>query len=320
MRIAVIGAGALGCLFGGAFAANGEDVWLLHHREQYADQVNENGVHIHSDVLADAPISESVPVTTDASEVGSVDLAIVLVGAHQTREAVEQHRACIGPETRVLTLQNGVRNYPLLQEVFGSDRVLGGIALQGGVLEEPGVVKHTGMKTTVFGGSDREFAERVGTLFAAADFPYEVVDDPTPALWRRQFIKGTLSPISCLTRLPTNELADNDALVDVMTRLVEETLAVARAHDVPLETDATDEILARILARCEEASSHKSSMLQALEAGKRTEIDELNGAIVALAAETSVDAPYNALVTDLVRGLERGYADTDRYSVAFDLG
>lgn len=319
MKIATIGAGALGCLFGGRFAANGEDVRLLHHRDEYASHVNRNGVHVHSEVLDDAPIHVDVPVTTDAREVGHADLAMVFVGAHQTREAIEEHRACIGPETRVLSLQNGVRNYPLLQELIAPERVLAGIATQGGVLEAPGVVRHTGMKTSVFGGPDREFAARVGELFDDAGFPCEIVDDPRPALWRRQFIKVTLAPLSSLTRLPSHELAESDHLVAVMERLLDETLSVAKAHEVPLEEDSTDAILAAILQWCEEASGHKSSMLQALEAGKRTEIDEMNGAIVEMAAEADVQVPYNWVITDLVRGLEDGYLGTESYTVDFEV-
>ncbi len=320
MKIAVIGAGALGCLFGGVFAANGEDVRLLHHRPEYVEHVADNGVHVHSDVLEDAPISVDVPITTDAAEVGPADLVIVLVGAHRTHEAVEEHRDCIGPETRVLSLQNGVRNYPHLRELVDPERVLAGIATQGGVLEAPGVVRHTGMKTSVFGGPDREFAARIGELFDEAGFPYEIVDDPRPALWQRQFVKVTLAPLSSLTRLPTPELAESDHLVGVMERLLEEALSVAEAREVPLEVDSKDRLLQSILRRCREASGHKSSMLQALEAGKRTEIDEMNGAIVEMAAETDVDVPYNRVITDLVRGLEEGYLGTDDYSVDLEVG
>jgi len=128
MKIAVIGAGALGCLFGGVFKANGENVRLLHHRSEYVEHVDDDGVHVHSDVLEAAPISVDVPITTDAAEVGPADLVIVLVGAHRTRAAVEEHQECIGPETRVLSLQNGVRNYPRLQKLVDPGRVLAGIA------------------------------------------------------------------------------------------------------------------------------------------------------------------------------------------------
>lgn len=120
MNIAVIGAGALGCLFGGVFAADWEDVRLIHYRDEYVEHVEENGVVVRSDVLERAPLRVDVPVTTDAAEIGHAYLAIVFVGAHRTRAAVEQHRGCIGPQTRVLTLQNEVRNYSLLREMIAA--------------------------------------------------------------------------------------------------------------------------------------------------------------------------------------------------------
>lgn len=120
------------------------------------------------------------------------------------------------------------------------------------------------MKTSVFGGPDRAFAARVGELFDEAGFPYEIVEDPRPALWQRQFIKVTLAPLSSLTRLPTHELARSDHLVAVMERLLAEALSVAKVREVPLEVDLTDRLLRSILQLCREASGHKSSMLQAL--------------------------------------------------------
>jgi len=176
------------------------------------------------------------------------------------------------------------------------------------------------MKTSVFGGPDREFATRVGELFDEAGFPYDIVEDPRPALWQRRFIKVTLAPLSSLTRLPTPELAKSDHLVGVMERLLEEALSVAKAHEVPLDVDSKDRLLRSILRRCREASGRKSSMLQALEAGKRTEIGEMNGAIVEMASETGVDVPYNRVITDLVRGLEEGYLGSVDFEVDASAG
>lgn len=305
MRIAVIGAGALGCLFGVRLDDTGNDVWLVHHREKYVRELSENGVRIRDDT-GTRRLHAHVPATTDSSDVGPVDLALVLVKAHHTREAIEDHTACIGPETRVLSLQNGLRNRGKLRALVGADAAFTGVTYQAADLERPGIVYHTANGPCVFGGRDTAFAEQIETTFEEAGIPVEVVDDPRAHIWEKQLLAAAVMPLAALTRLEIGSLVEDDRFVEVMDRLLDEVVAVAEARDVDI---LTDDPLSDVVSACQAAPSHKSSALQDIEKGKKTEIGEVNGAIVSFAAEEGIDVPFNRTLVSLVQGLERSYLD-----------
>jgi len=303
MEVAVIGAGALGCLFGGLLADGGNEVWLLHHRPEAATAIDESGVVVEG---ADGETRRiDVRATVDAAAVGPVDLALVLVKSYATIDAVEEHAACVGPETRVLSLQNGVTNHHRLREHVGAERTLNGVTYQGASLSTPGHVVRSAPGPTRFGGEDATFADRVAEVFESAGIEAEVVDDPFAAIWRKQLWGAAIKPTAALTRLPNRELVANEWTRELLHRLMGETAAVAETRGVDLDADATFEVLRESLA----GSSHVSSMLQDVEAGRRTEIEDVNGANVALGREAGVDVTVNEVPTALVRGLERGYLD-----------
>lgn len=301
MKVAIIGAGALGTLYGGLLAADGHDVWLLHHRADAAATIDEEGVVIEG--VDGETRRVVVRATVDAAAVGPADLAVVLVKAHQTLSAVEQHAACIGPETRVLSLQNGVTNHYRLRDHVGADRTLNGVVNQGAVPLGPGHVRRSSEGLTELGGPDREFAERVAETFDSAGLETTVVDDPFDAIWKKQLVGGALKPLAALTRLTNGALVADDGLAETMLRLMEETAAVAATEGHDLDARATHADLVERMA----GSEHRSSMLQDVEAGRKTEIEDVNGAVVELGREAGVDVPYNELATRLVRGLERSY-------------
>lgn len=176
------------------------------------------------------------------------------------------------------------------------------------MVETPGRVRHTAAGGSVFGGPDRAFAEEVATAFEEASLDATVVDDPEPVIWDKQLVSLAIKPFAALTRLPNDELLEQRELRWVMERVLEEAVAVGAARGVDLPHGdpqvAASDRLDRIRER---ATGHRSSMLQDVDAGRRTEIDEINGAIAAFADKHDVAAPFNRLLTALVRGLERGY-------------
>ncbi len=303
MKIAVIGAGALGTLLGGLLADAGEDVHLLHHRESYVDAVNDEGVRIERDGRSRVV---EVPATTDAADVGPADLGLVLVRSYQTREALAEHAACISPETRLLTFQNGLTNYEVLGSVVGEERALAGLTYQGADLQAPGVVRHTNAGETILGGPDGAFAERVRDTFEAAGIEVEVVEDPRAHVWDKQLVSIAFKPLAALTRLHNGPMVHDEALRELMEHLVAEAQAVAEARGIEL---FTEDPVAKVRRIGEANPDHRSSMLQDVAAGRKTEIDEVNGAVVEYGREAGIPTPYNAALTALVSGLERSYLD-----------
>ncbi len=303
MEVAVIGAGALGCLYGGRIADAGHDVALVHHRQEYVDAINDRGLRIESEVEGDPSIELPVRATTDADSVGPVDLAIVFVKAHVTEAALDQHRGCIGPETAVLSLQNGLRHYEILCAAVGRDRALAGTTYQGAVLEEPGRITQTAGGPSTFGGDDAATADEVATALESANLPAKVVDDPVRVIWEKQLLSIGIKPMAALTRL-TNEavVADADRR-DLMRQLVNEAVAVAEARGV----DLPDRNHAEGVIDICRGTDHYSSTLQDIWAERKTEIDEINGALVEMAEAEGIDVPANRITTTLVRGLEESY-------------
>jgi len=304
VNIAVIGAGALGCLFGGRLTESGHDVHLLHYRQSYVDRLNEEGLTIESEDGETTDIA--VEATTDASEVGPVDFAIVFVKSHQTEAALAEHAACIGPETDLLSLQNGLRHYDRLLDVVGEDRAFAGVTYQGAVAEEPGYVRVTSGGPSTFGGTNDAGARRIEAALEDAGFPVELVDDPRAYIWAKQLMSLPIKPLAALTHLSNGELVATPETRELMEQIVAEAEAVAecRGIDIPM-----DDPMEEVVTTCEESHSHYSSMLQDVRAERKTEIDDVNGAIVDIAHEEGVDVPVNELATNLVRALEKSYLD-----------
>lgn len=305
MRIAVIGAGALGCLFGGRLAASGQEVTLVHYRQPYVDHLNNRGLRVESDLNGSGPLEVAVSATTNAATVGPVDLAMIFVKAHQTEIALDQHTACFGPDTTVLSLQNGLRHYDVLREAVGPERALAGVTYQGAVIREPGVVTHTSNGVSAFGG-EASSVDHIATALEDAGFPIERVADPRSAIWAKQLISLPIKPLAALTRLTNGELVADKELVNLMAAIIAEAEAVADARNIDLPNK---DYLNRVQNICEGATDHRSSMLQDVLAERKTEIDAVNGAVVDLAAEEGIPVPTNKQVTRLVRGLERSYLE-----------
>jgi len=301
LRIAVIGAGALGTLIGAHLARSGADIELFHHDPAYAAELD-GAVTVRRGDGDDW--STEVAASTDPTSIGVVDMAIVTVRSYQTRQAVTDHQACFDSTTRALTLQNGLAPYEALREMIGAERLLAGVTYQGVILEKPGVVKHTAAGPTTFGGPDRAFAERTACCFRDGGFePISVVDDPEPILWEKQLVSGAIKPLAAITRRTNAELLNDPKMQDVMRQVIDEIKDVAEAADI----EVTQEDIVAQLYRSLSDSNHRSSMLQDIEAKRRTEIEAINGAIVNRAEAVDVDVPYNRLLTALVHGLERSY-------------
>lgn len=302
MKIAIIGSGALGCLFGGRLAESGYDTRLIHHRQSYVDRLNEHGLVLEKKNGKTTKIS--VTATTDAATLGHADLAIIFVKSHQTETALAEHAACIGPETELLSLQNGLRHYERLVEFADKDRAFAGVTYQGAVVEEPGYVRVTSTGPSTFGGPNKKAAREIAAVLDEAEFPVELVDDPLPTIWAKQLVSLPIKPLAALTRLSNGELIATAETRELMERIVSEAEHVAESQGITLPIE---DPMREVIEACEESHSHYSSMLQDVRAERKTEIDDVNGAIVDIAREEGIEVPVNELVTNLVRALEKGY-------------
>lgn len=301
-RIVVLGPGAMGCLFAALLKKCGRDVMLLDHRRERADFINDRGL-----ILERAGETDTIPVpaTADPAAAGPAALVIVCVKAYDTAAAAQTAAAC-GPDAQVLSLQNGVGNVEALTAALGPERVLGGTTAQGANLVGPGHVRHAGNGETVVGepGGGTARAARAAELFVSCGLTARVTEDLDSVVWSKLVINAAINPLTALFRVRNGALAEVPAARALMEEAAAEAAAVAGARGVRLlYPDAP----AKVAAVAQATAENISSMHADVRAKRRTEIEQICGAVVSEAERLGVPAPVNRALLMLVRGLEGSY-------------
>lgn len=304
MRTVIIGAGGLGSVFGGYLHEAGNDVCLVDIWKEHVERIREDGLRL------DRPNGEQltldVPATTAPENGSPVDVMFIFVKAMHTESAIRDAKTLVGDDTCVVTLQNGLTNMDILRDHLEHDQVYGGYALVGATLHGLGHVEHTstGNEPGKIGGSDPDQSKKIATMLDDAGIPMAPTEDPIPHIWEKQMYSVAFKPMAALTGLRVGELGAHQDTMDLMEDIVREVAAVADAKGIDLPTD---DPINKLHRRVEEVADAKSSMLQDVENQRKTEIDQINGAIIEYGEEVDVDTPVNRMLTALVRGKERSY-------------
>jgi 2-dehydropantoate 2-reductase len=306
MQIAILGgAGAMGSVFGGHLAEAGNTVVLIDVWQEGVAALNAEGVRIE-DKSGDVRTIR-VGATTDPTEIGPVDLVMVFVKCYHTESAVRAAAPLIGPDTIVLTLQNGWGNAPRISAIVGAARVLVGLTYHSATLLGPGRAQHSGRGMTFVGELDGRISDRlrrVGEMFAAAGLDVTPTDNVLKEIWSKLALNVCTLPTSALLRFYAGQLVEHSGTLDLMRALLREVIAVANAQDIALDEAERWEAITGLLKR---ATGAKSSMLQDVEKGRRTEIDVINGAIVDAGGRLGIPTPYNNTMVWLVKSLEETF-------------
>lgn len=303
MKICVLGAGALGCAMGGVLTEAGHEVWLVNRNAAQVDAMNSRGL-----VLRDAGVDRTVKVraTTMAQNVGVVDLVIVLVKSFHTRQAMEAATSLLGPDTAVLSLQNGLGHEDILADIVGRERVLAGKTYAGGTLLAPGhVIVGTRGRPTQIGeldGSHTDRVQRIAEAFSAAGLDTTVSENIMGTIWDKLLVNVATGALSGITRLPYGKLYQVPELEACAIAAVAEAMAVATACGITLTS--TEPRQPWINAAEGLPAEFKASMLQSLEKGSITEIDFVNGAVVRQGAKWGVPTPVNQALVAGIKGIE----------------
>ncbi len=307
MRIAIIGPGAMGALFSYLLSRRaGTEIHLVDHRPERVSKIKEEGLLVEG-VSGEHRVRPGI--TLDAGEIGPVDLVLVCVKGPSTHEACMAARPLLGPETTVLTLQNGMGNIETIEGVLGPGRVLGGTTSMGATVLGPNRIRHAGWGETIIGepsGGRTERAERVLALFRGAGLEASFTEDLAGLLWSKLIINVGINALTALTRLHNGKLLDYEGTRDVMKTVVEEAVRVAEAQGIRLLYDDPVEKVASV---CKATAANVSSMLQDVLKEKRTEIDQINGAVVRQAAALGIPVPANEVLVGLVKTLEESYGE-----------
>ncbi|MEM7024599.1 MAG: 2-dehydropantoate 2-reductase [Pseudomonadota bacterium] len=229
MRIAVMGAGGVGGYFGGRLAAAGEDVVFI-ARGRHLDAMQQRGLQIQS-ALGDANVSPA-KATDDPSSIGPIDMVIFTVKLYDTEAAAQAIKPLIGPDTGVVTFQNGVTGTQVLSRVLGQEHVIGGVAKIAAVVAGPGLIRHTGtFAELVFGELDGTRSARVLALaqaLNAAGVKHQISDDIRLEIWDKMVFLSTLSGLTSLMRSPVGPIRDDPETRLLLQAALSEALAVAQ--------------------------------------------------------------------------------------------
>ena len=302
MRIVIVGPGAMGCLYAFLLTRAGYEAWLLDNSEERAEQIRAQGLKIEGE-NGDCQL-QFPRIRACAREIGSADLILFFVKAYDTAAALHSAQELVAANTILLTLQNGIGNAETLRKAYPHNAIVAGTTAQGATLLGCGHIRHAGAGETVIGGIDENsafHAKLIRDLFMSAYIPAEIAEDVTGILWGKLLVNCGINPLTAIMKITNGQLPEIPDLCEVMRRAVGEGGAIAQAAGITLPYS---DPAARVIEVCAATASNRSSMLQDLEAGRKTEIDYLNGALVNKAREAGLAAPANSFLTHLVKALE----------------
>jgi 2-dehydropantoate 2-reductase len=299
MNITIIGAGAMGSLFGG----------LLHHAGNTVTLVDVRAEHVAAlrrrDLLIEEPdgtrLSVRVPATTDAGGALAADLFVLLVKTPFTATALRPFAGRVPAHAMVLTLQNGIGNEDEIVRTLGKRvQVVLGVTAHGAASLGPNAIRHRSAGPTIIGLPDGQRTpelEAVAAQFTEAGIATRTTRHIHEHVWQKLIVNVGINALTALTNLPNGELFADAELAGLVRRLVSEASTVMRAEGVPAPPrDPVD----FVRAVAEATNTDRSSMLEDVSAGRRTEVDAINGAVVRLGDRHGVDVTANRVVTALI--------------------
>ena len=305
MRVAVIGSGNIGSLLGTLLSDSGQDVTLVEINHDIVDAVQRDGIRI--DMSNGKSVHATVKITDDAGSVDVADLVILAVKANATRAAVASARNVIGPDTWVLSVQNGAGNIEDIVDVLGdSSHVIGGVFFCVVTPLELNrfswVVGTGGLKIGPVTGTMSDQVNEIAAAFRHAGLDVVVSTDVQELIWGKVLQNVPLA-LGTALRLTNDEFVEYPHAKEIIVRMAEECLAVTRAAGIAL--DRAEDPIRVLLGTMEKfhasGTKPKCSMLQDLERGRRTEIDAINGSIVREGKRLGVPTPVNEVMVALVK-------------------
>lgn len=306
MKLAIVGAGALGGVVGFYLAA-GADVTLVDPWEEHVAAIAARGLSCERDGAAEV---RAVRATTDPAAAGPADAALVLVKARQMAWATEACRLALAPDGVAYTLQNGVGNREALAAALGEMRAGQGVTALGATLLGPGRVRHAGLGHTTLGAApDPARAAALAALLARCGLPASVEADVEALVWGKLVVNAGINALTALLRVPNGALAEAPAARALLEAAVAEAAAVAAARGVALPYP---DPAAHVLAVARATGANRSSMLQDALRGAPSEAATINGAVAREGARLGVPTPLNAALAALVAALDETAGDRVR--------
>ena len=302
MKIAILGAGALGSWFGGKLALSGQDVSLLTTNQAHREAVNRKGLILRS---ADSEQTVQVPAIDPAVFSEAVDVVMLFTKTFQSEAALTSIANSIGQNTHILTLQNGLGNAETISDFLPPGRILLGVTMMPVDKIEPGVVQLTGQGQSYFNGYSEQnsaICQDLDEIFAVSNLHVTLDSDIHQRIWSKVAFNAGMNAICALARSTPGTVGDSPGAQSLAGEVAREVVAVAKAEGIEVDLAS---VLATIDYACKNHRDHKPSMHQDLLRGQRTEVDAINGAVVAKGVRHGVETPLNKVLQTLIHLAEQ---------------
>jgi 2-dehydropantoate 2-reductase len=302
MKIAIVGCGAMGSVYAGLFASAGHEVWAIDRWREHVEAMRRNGLRLEG---KSGDRTVKVHATTEAQEAGACDLVVLATKAMHVAAAAESIKPLLGKDTPVLSIQNGLGGPETAAEILGRERVMVGVVGGfGASMKAPGHAHHNGMELVrlgEFGGPITPRLKKVEQTWSGAGFKVKVFDDIDQLVWEKLICNCAYSGPCGIMEVTLKEVMDDADLSKISAACASEGYAVAKAKGVKL--GFTDPV-AYVRDFGAKIPNARPSVLLDLMAGRKSEIDVINGSIPRVGKQLGVAAPVNETVTALVKAKE----------------
>ncbi len=308
MKIAIIGAGAMGSMHGGYLSKAGEEVWLVDQWEDHIEAIKWDGL-----ILCDKGIEENINLnaTVNPGDVGIADVALFFVKSYDTAGAARSASSLVGPDTYAMTLQNGIGNVEAIMQELNMGRVIYGTTLLGGHVDAPGRIEvdvPPGERVMVtmgeWGNKISPMLQNIGDAFMKAGIRTEVTDNPGKNVWTKLTLICIAGTLNAVTRLRVGDLMAQEEGQELARLIMAENYRVAKKKGIELDPEELGKFIDIATTA---AAEHITSMLKDVLSQRKTEIGSFNEAVAIEAERLGLDAPVNQAVGLLMRIIEKTY-------------
>lgn len=300
MNITILGAGAMGSLFGGYLSRNNH-VWLVDVNENRVSTINARGIRVRE---ADGDQVFHPTAVTNTLSLKTMDLIIVFVKAMFTVQALQENRHLIGKDTYLMTLQNGTGHEAKLLQFADANHVVIGSTQHNSSIIEDGYVNHGGGGETCIGllSGDSAQLSRIAENFTACGFDCSCSDNVKKQIWSKLFLNTSASSLTGILQVPLGFILENSHAQFLMEQLVQEAVMVANKEGFASFDEA--EVLEGIRTVLRNAKNGYTSIYADIKSGARSEVDTISGSVVDIAARLGVEVPYHRMVVEMVHAIE----------------
>jgi 2-dehydropantoate 2-reductase len=301
MNIVIVGAGAIGSLFGALLAKN--NTVVLVGRAPHITAIQHNGLNINGKTHLHVKLSavesvKDVPI--------SPNLILLTVKSYDTEIAIKHTVPLIHDETVVVPLQNGLDNIEKIEHIVDKDRIVAGVTTHGAIFSNPGVIRHTGKGKTFLGELDGTLSKRLENIvriFNEAGIETQVSDDVVKEIWAKAIINSSINPLTAFFNCKNGYLLENPLLQKIVEAIGEESTHIAQAEGIKL---TSPDMIQRTKEVIRDTANNYSSMLQSVQQRKKTEIDSINGKLITIGRQHRIDTTLNKILVELIKSLADG--------------